>query len=224
MTLLEEKINNLSRKAINEGIQDYIPAGVKDAWKSVYSVGKVALKPEIEGWAKDFPTIATTGLFKSIDKGLQRGAPAGAAMGAAGGASLAGGLAAGGIINRPIQAFKQSFLQDTAAKRGIKTKLAKALGASVMSLFGAGARAAGAGAAGAGLGGVLGWQGGREAGAALAGAGALGGPAGLLVGPKSGAALAALGALGASSFGKSLDKNRRELAQGGFGGFADRRA
>jgi hypothetical protein len=225
MTQLEEKLNNLSRKVINEGIEDYIPDGIKNAWKSAYAVGRAALKPEIEGWSKNFPTIATTGLFKSIDKGLQRGAPAGAALGAGGGASLAGGLAAGGIINRPIQAFKHSLLNTTAGGRGsVKTRLARALGASAMSLFGSGARTAAAAGLGAGAGGVLGWQGGREAGAALAGAGALGGPAGFLVGPKSGAALAALGALGASSFAKSMDKNRRELTQGGWGGFADKRA
>jgi len=216
MTPLEEKINALTQKTINEGIEDYIPDGIKNAWKSTYAVGKAAVMPEVQGWMKNFPTIAGTGLYKAAQKGLERGAGPGAVAGAGGGASLAGGLASGGLISRPLQAFKSSM---SGGGGTAKSRIIKALGASAASLFGAGARTAGAAGIGAGIGGVLGWKGGREAGAALAGAGALGGPAGLLVGPKSGAALAALGGLVSSDLVKGLDTSRRELTPGGGGGF-----
>lgn len=220
MTPVEEKINALTQKTINEGIEDYIPDGIKDAWKATYAVGKAAVMPEVQGWMKNFPTIAGSGLYKAIQQGLERGGGVGAVSGAGGGAAIAGGLASGGLFNRPFQAFKNSMTNNLAQGKGTaKSRILKALGASAASLFGAGARTAGAAGIGGGIGGVLGWKGGREAGAALAGAGALGGPAGLLVGPKSGAALSALGALVASDAVKKLDTSRRELTPGGGGGF-----
>tara|TARA_R110002012_G_scaffold12091_2_gene54208 strand:+ start:2337 stop:3029 length:693 start_codon:yes stop_codon:yes gene_type:complete len=225
MTTAEQKLNELTNKLINEGIEDYIPAPVKQMWNQGYSLGKAAVMPELQGWKDNLQRIANVGLVSTIDKGFKRGAGPAAVAGALGGAQLAGGLASGGLINRPIQAFRSSIAKDLEAKdRGLKggtakSRIVKALAKGAGSLIGSGLRTAGAAGVGAGLGGVLGWKGGREAGAALAGAGALGGPAGLLVGPKSGAALGALGGLVASDLTKNMDAIRRQLAQGGGAGF-----